>query len=103
MARTVASASTYGGRDEAWNYGAVSPAARWRAASASRDDVFLAMDLEHAASLAGHGECPQQCLDLLHPEVVDHERLERRDPSLTAAGSSAAGSSWTDVRTRLTA
>ena len=91
IARSVASASTYGGRDDAWNRGAVSPGGQVPRGQRLEDRPVLAVDLEHPAALAGRRQRPEQGR-VVDPEVVDHERLERRHAGLDRrAGISASG------------
>ncbi len=77
MARPVASASTYGGRDAAWNAGPVSPAARKRAVSASRI-VRFSQWTSSMPPRARRGAQQREQHGVVDAEVVDHERLEGR-------------------------
>ena len=101
-ARAVASASTYGGRERGME-------ARCRLA---RGEVSRGQRVEHDRFSQWTSSMPplapavaraRSSGPIVDPEVVDHEGLERRHPGSMAVGSSAIGSSWAAVMTRLSA
>ena len=80
-ARSVATASTRGGRELAWKRGAVSPRASAAAIPASSSDRVLAVDLQHPA-VRGHDAHRGGERIVGQAEVVDHERLRGGDAGL---------------------